>query len=63
MLTIREVEVVNQALQCLGTRTTVTWDELQNNSTNEAIQANIILRPLPGCYASNGPLELRPSLY
>jgi hypothetical protein len=46
MLTIREVEVVNQALQCLGTRTTVTWDELQNNSTNEAIQANIILRPL-----------------
>jgi hypothetical protein len=33
--------LVNLALQSLGTRTTVTPTELTNNSTNEAIQANI----------------------
>lgn len=37
------VDVVNRALQVLGTRTTVTALELANQSTNEAIQANLIL--------------------
>ncbi len=37
------VEIVNRALQTIGTRTTVTAAELTNNSTNEAIQANLIL--------------------
>lgn len=36
-------DVVNIALQVLGTRTTVTDDELANNTTNEAIQTNLIL--------------------
>ncbi len=36
-------DVVNRALQTVGTRTTVTDAELANNSTNEAIQANLIL--------------------
>lgn len=34
-------DIVNRALQSLGTRTTVTDAELAANSTNEAIQANI----------------------
>ena len=38
---MQPVDVVNRALQILGTRTTVTATELANNSTNEAIQANI----------------------
>src|SRR3974377_376520 len=38
---MQQVDVVNRALQTLGTRTTVTATELTNNSTNEAIQANI----------------------
>jgi len=37
-----QVTIVNRALQVLGTRTTVTSTELSNNSTNEAIQANLI---------------------
>jgi hypothetical protein len=37
------VDVVNRALQSFGSRTTVTAAELANNSTNEAIQANLIL--------------------
>jgi hypothetical protein len=41
-----EVDIVNRALQCLGSRTTVTSTELANNSTNEAIQANLILDQL-----------------
>lgn len=36
------VDIVNRALQCLGTRTTVTQAELDNFSSNEAIQANLI---------------------
>ena len=40
------VDIVNRALQCLGTRTTVTETELTNNSSNEAIQANLILSQL-----------------
>lgn len=36
-------KIVNRALQVLGTRTTVTDAELAANSTNEAIQANLIL--------------------
>ncbi len=36
-------DIVNRALQTFGTRTTVTNAELANNSTNEAIQANLIL--------------------
>src|SRR5215471_16758366 len=35
------VDLVNRSLQTLGTRTTVTATELANNSSNEAIQANI----------------------
>src|SRR3974390_2886951 len=38
---MQPVDVVNRALQILGTRTTVTATELASNSTNEAIQANI----------------------
>ena len=37
------VDVVNRALQTIGTRTTVTAAELTNQTTNEAIQANLIL--------------------
>jgi len=36
------VDLVNRALAVLGTRTTVTAAELTNNSSNEAIQANLI---------------------
>jgi hypothetical protein len=36
-------DIVNRALQLIGTRTTVTDVELANNSTNEAIQANLVL--------------------
>lgn len=36
-------DIVNRALQTIGTRTTVTDAELLANSTNEAIQANLIL--------------------
>lgn len=37
-----DADLVNRALQTFGTRTTVTASELANNSTNEAIQANLI---------------------
>ena len=37
----QQVDLVNRALQTLGTRTTVTATELAGNATNEAIQANI----------------------
>lgn len=37
------VDVVNRGLQAIGTRTTVTSGELLAQSTNEAIQANLIL--------------------
>src|SRR5437879_5931881 len=36
-------DVVNRALQTIGTRTTVTDAELANNTSNEAIQANLII--------------------
>jgi len=36
-------DIVNRALQTFGTRTTVTDGELAAGSTNEAIQANLIL--------------------
>jgi hypothetical protein len=36
-------DIVNRALQKIGTRTTVTDAELAGNTTNEAIQANIAL--------------------
>lgn len=36
-------DIVNRALQVIGTRTTVTDAELVAQSTNEAIQANLIL--------------------
>jgi len=39
-------DVVNIALQYLGTRTTVTDAELANNTSNEAKQANVILTKL-----------------
>lgn len=38
-----EVDVVNRALQIIGTRTTVDAAELLAQSSNEAIQANLIL--------------------
>lgn len=39
-------DIVNRALQVFGSRTTVTDSELANNTTNEAIQANLILTQL-----------------
>lgn len=36
-------DIVNRALQTFGTRTTVTDAELTNQTSNEAIQANLIL--------------------
>lgn len=36
-------DVVNRALQFVGTRTTVTDNELATNGSNEAIQANLVL--------------------
>src|SRR5574337_739923 len=36
-------DIVNRALQVLGTRTTVTDAELAGNLTNEAIQANLLI--------------------
>src|SRR5215813_4341117 len=41
-----DVDIVNRALQCLGTRTTVTAAELINETSNEAIQANLIRNQL-----------------
>lgn len=41
-----EVDIVNRALQMLGTRTTVTTAELANQTTNEAIQASLVLTQL-----------------
>lgn len=40
------VDIINRALQVLGTRTTVTALELANGDTNEAIQAQIIIENL-----------------
>ena len=37
-----QVDIVNEALQFLGTRTTITAAQLAANSNNESIQANII---------------------
>lgn len=37
-----DVDIVNRALQVIGTRTTVSASELANSSSNEAIQANLI---------------------
>lgn len=42
---VTETDVVNRALQSFGTRTTVTDGELVASSTNEAIQAKLILEP------------------
>lgn len=39
-------DIVNRALQCFGTRTTITDAQLANNSTNEAIQSNLVLTQL-----------------
>jgi hypothetical protein len=39
---VAQVDIVNEALQVLGTRTTVTAAQLAANSNNESIQANII---------------------
>lgn len=38
-----ETDIVNRALQLIGTRTTVSDAELAGNTTNEAIQANLVL--------------------
>lgn len=40
-----QVDIVNRALQVLGTRTTVTAAELASNGSNEAKQANILYVP------------------
>lgn len=37
-----KTDIVNRGLQFLGTRTTVSATELANNSSNEAIQSNLI---------------------
>ena len=42
---VATVDIVNRALQKMGTRTTVTSSELTNQTSNEAIQANIALAP------------------
>lgn len=39
-------DIVNRALQCFGTRTTITSTQLANSSNNESIQANLVLYPL-----------------
>lgn len=39
-------DIVNRALQAIGTRTTVSDAELNTNTTNEAIQANLVLSNL-----------------
>lgn len=39
------VDICNRALASLGTRTTVSAAELSNESTNEAIQLNLVLNP------------------
>jgi hypothetical protein len=41
---VQYVDIVNRALQLIGTRTTVTAAELAANGSNEAIQANLILQ-------------------
>lgn len=41
-----KTDIVNLALQAIGTRTTVTDAEIANNSSNEAIQANIAYNTL-----------------
>lgn len=38
------VQIVNRALQQAGTRTTVTTAELENETTNEAVQVNLVLQ-------------------
>ena len=40
------VDIINRALQQIGTRTTITQSNLDNNDCNEAIQANL-------CYENN----------
>src|SRR5260370_11432974 len=40
-----QTDMVNRALQTCGSRTPVTATELANNSSNEAIQANLIYVP------------------
>ena len=37
-----QIDIVNEALQVLGTRTTITAAQLAGNSNNEAKQANLI---------------------
>jgi hypothetical protein len=37
------VAITNRALQTIGSRTTVTQAELNNNTSNEAIQANLVI--------------------
>ena len=37
-----EIDIVNRALQVIGTRTTVTQSEFDNQTTNEAIQAQLV---------------------
>lgn len=39
---VDKTDIVNRALQAFGSRTTVTASELANNTSNEAIQANLI---------------------
>lgn len=40
-MAITNTDIVNRALQLIGTRTNITVGELAANSTNEAIQANL----------------------
>lgn len=41
-----ESDIVNRALQAIGTQTTINAGELASPTSNEAIQANLILEPL-----------------
>lgn len=41
-----EVDIVNNALQIIGTRTTVTEAEYEDEDTNEAIQAKLVINRL-----------------
>lgn len=40
------VDIINRALQSIGTRTTVSAAELEAGSSNEAVQASLILAPI-----------------
>ena len=40
---VDNITIINRALQRMGTRTSVTQSEYDNSTTNEAIQARLLL--------------------